>query len=96
MQEEPSRIKSLLIGIKEPEGLTYIGTAASGVTQKEWQRLKDYFSKIPGECPFINPPAAPNLFFVQPQLNVEVRFLEYTPEGVMRAPAVMEFPGGLQ
>lgn len=95
LQEDPVRIKSLLIGLEEPEGLRYIGTAASGITQKEWQLLKNYFTKIPGNCPFANPPAGVNLHFVQPVLSVEVRFLEYTAEGVMRAPSVIAFPKGL-
>lgn len=95
LQEEPSRIKSLLIGLQEPEGLRYIGTAASGVTQKEWRHLKSYFEKIPGDCPFINKPEGKNIYFVEPVLIIEVRFLEYTAEGVMRTPSVISFPIGL-
>lgn len=96
LQEGPVRIKSLLIGLEEPEGLRYIGTAASGVTQKEWQLLKNCFEKIPCNCPFTSKPAGANLHFVQPVLSVEVRFLEYTAEGLMRAPSVIAFPKGLK
>jgi len=94
--EESGRVRSLLVGIPEEDGLLYIGSAASGVKQREWSLLKNIFAGMPGPCPFKNKPTQPDARWVQPKVPVHLRFLEYTPEGVMRAPAVVEFPGGLQ
>jgi bifunctional non-homologous end joining protein LigD len=95
LTEEGGRVRSLLVGVMEADGLTYIGSAASGVKQSEWARFREIFAGIPGPCPFINRPAQPDARWVQPKIPVSVRFLEYTPEGVMRAPVVLGFPGGL-
>lgn len=95
LQDDPARIRSLLVGIPEKDKLRYIGTAASGLTQKQLRQLKEIFSMIPGPCPFINPPAAGGNW-VQPVIRVQVRFLEYTSGGVMRAPSVLGFPEGIK
>lgn len=92
LQDDPARIRSLLVGIPEEGGLRYIGPAASGLTQKQLVQLKEIFTAIRGPCPFVNPPADGN--WVLPMLRVEVRFLEYTPGGVMRAPSILGFPEG--
>ncbi len=88
-------VRSLLVGIREEHSLWYIGKAASGVTQEKWRQLKPQLLRIPGPCPFANPPVDRDAIWVQPVLPIRVRFLEYTQDGVMRAPAVVGLQGGL-
>jgi bifunctional non-homologous end joining protein LigD len=95
IREEPVRIRSLLMGLSMEGGLQYIGAAASGVTQRQWLDITALLDKIPGPCPFENPPAVKNAYWVQPVLHAEVRFLEYTADGTMRAPAILNFLGGV-
>lgn len=92
LKEDPDLPRSLLLGVPRQEGLCYVGAAASGVTREEWRRLGELFGRIPGPCPFVNPPRDPRARWVRPALTVDVRFLEYTESGVMRAPVVTGFP----
>ena len=88
---EGVRVRSLLVGLPEPEGLTYIGAAASGVTQQQWSLLREIFTGMAAPCPFVRAPTAAGVHWVRPEIKAEVRFLEYTSEGVMRAPSVLRF-----
>ncbi len=97
LQEDPARIRSLLIGLPREDGsLDYIGLAGSGLTQAQLRALKELLSGIPGPCPFGRVPAVPGARWVQPVLPVEVKFLEYTAGGVMRAPVITGFPEELK
>lgn len=88
-------VRSLLVGIPEEHSIWYIGKASSGVTQKGWRQLQAQLLRIPGPCPFANPPMERKAEWVLPVLPIRVRFLEYTQDGVMRAPAVIGLQGGL-
>ena len=85
---EDGRFKSLLLGVPCEDGLRFVGAAGSGLSQKQRQTLSDLFSKSDGACPFVNPPNIKGAHWVEPRVAVRVRFLEYTPDGVMRAPAI--------
>lgn len=85
---EDGRFKSLLLGVPLEGGLSFVGAAGSGLTQKQRQMLAELFSKSDGACPFVNPPIIKGAHWVQPRVAVNVRFLEYTQDGVMRAPAI--------
>lgn len=85
-------MRTVLIGIRDDEALLYIGKASSGPTHKEWSRLKTQLSEIPASCPFANKPPEPDAVWVQPILPIRVRFMEYTGEGLMRAPAIIKLP----
>ena len=89
--QQDHQIRSLLVGIPQEEGIRFTGSVASGVKQKQWDLLKDFFSNIPGPCPFINPPTMPDAHWVQPVLKVQVRFLEYSSYGYMRASSIIGF-----
>jgi len=88
---EGKRFKSLLLGIPHASGLLYIGAAASGVTQKQWNALGSVFADSCWPCPFVNPPDTAGARWVLPKVHVSVRFLEYTKSGLMRAPAIAGF-----
>ena len=86
-------MRCLLVGIWEENRLPYTGRVSSGSTQKEWRRLHACLQAIPGPCPFFSVPATEkDAVWVEPLLPIRVRFLEYTKEGVMRAPAIIKMP----
>lgn len=89
------RVRSLLFGLPDGDRLQYIGAAASGVTQAQWQNLRQLFAKMPGPCPFVNPPVLSDAHWVMPLLHAHIRFLEYTSGGVMRAPVITGFSEAL-
>lgn len=90
---KPDGMRCVLVGIWEEDRLFYIGKASSGPTHKEWSRLHARLQAIHGPCPFVNPPVAEkDAVWVEPLLPIRVRFLEYTKEGVMRAPAIIKMP----
>lgn len=91
LEGNPARPRSLLLGVPLREGLRFVGAAASGVTGEAWRTLGDLFGRIPGPCPFVNPPRDPRARWIRPVLAVGVRFLEYTESGVLRAPVVTGF-----
>jgi hypothetical protein len=53
--------------------------------------LIGFFKEIPGSCPFGNPPNIAGVHWVQLVLKIKIRFLDYTPEGLMGAPSVKDF-----
>ena len=90
---KPGGMRCVLVGVQEENGLLYIGKASSGPTQKEWGKLHARLQAIPAPCPFVSPPAAEkDAAWVEPLLPIRVRFMEYTKEGVMRAPAIIGLP----
>jgi len=96
LSDEAGRIRSLLIGTTEEGGLRCVGSAASGVTQRQWRLLQDCFNKTAGPCPFVNPPRVPGARWVKPLISLRVRFLEYSPNGSLRNPSVVAFTGDLE
>lgn len=96
LSDEAGRIRSLLVGTMEEGGLRYVGSVASGVTQRQWRLLQEHCDRLAGPCPFVNPPLSPGARWVKPLLSLRVRFLEYSPNGSLRNPSVVAFTGGLE
>ncbi len=91
--KKPDGMRCLLVGVLEEDRLLYIGKASSGPTHKDWSKLHARLQSIPGPCPFDYPPATEkDAVWVEPLLPIRVRFMEYTKEGVMRAPAIIKMP----
>ena len=91
--KKPDGMRCVLIGVQEENVLLYIGRASSGPTHKEWAALHARLKALHAPCPFSNPPPAEgDTVWVTPVLPIRVRFLEYTKEGVMRAPAILVLP----
>lgn len=91
--KKPDGMRCVLVGVQEESGLLYIGRASSGPTHKEWAALHARLKALHAPCPFSNPPPAErDAVWVTPTLPIRVRFLEYTKEGVMRAPAILALP----
>jgi bifunctional non-homologous end joining protein LigD len=90
------RIGALLLGYYEPDGtLTYAGRAGTGMPEAElerlWQRLQPLADeKMPLSAPpprggrFGSPLVLPRVHWVRPEMVVEVSYVEWTPDGLLR------------
>lgn len=85
---KPDGVRCVLIGIWEEGELLYVGKAGTGLTMAQWSELAKRLRAIPGPCPFAHRPPEPGAVFVRPVIPATVRFLEYTQDGVMRAPVL--------
>lgn len=92
--DESGRIRSLMVGIPVGEGLRYVGNVYSGLTQEHLTVLKKYFeTKTPPPCPFINVTASKDasIRWITPEINLKIKFLEWSPDGKLRNPTVVGF-----
>jgi bifunctional non-homologous end joining protein LigD len=90
------RIAALLLGYYTPEGkLIYAGRAGTGMPDAElervWQRLRPLaVDKMPLSVPpprgsrFGSPLVLSRVHWVRPEMVVEVSFVEWTPDGLLR------------
>lgn len=90
------RIGSLLLGYYTPEGkLIYAGRAGTGMPVAElerlWQRLQPLvIDKMPLSIPpprgtrFGSPLVLSRVHWVRPEMVVEVSYVEWTPDGLLR------------
>lgn len=82
------RIGSLLVGYHDADGrLVYAGAVGSGLTEAMRDRLASRLRERP-TSPFAGPVPHADARFVEPQVVVEVRFREWTSDGVLRQPSV--------
>lgn len=97
---EGSRSKTfggLLIGYYDDDELRFASSVGSGLTDANLSEMKKRLAKIETEAsPFVEPPAtiggrwsggkSARLFWVKPELVVQVRFSAWTRDGGLRAP----------
>lgn len=85
-------VNALLLGIYTKDGdLIYIGHAGTGkLTYKDWIALTEKTKAMQvSEKPFVNDPErSKDAVWVKPELTVKVEYLELTPGGTMRHPAI--------
>jgi bifunctional non-homologous end joining protein LigD len=86
------RIGALLVGVREDRKLRYSGRVGTGFTESELDRLSALLGPLETrESPFENDPAHPappkGSVFVEPRHHASVEFLEWTKDGVLRAPS---------
>jgi bifunctional non-homologous end joining protein LigD len=84
-------VGSLLVGYyDEPGGtLQYAGRVGSGLSDELRDRLCEELVQRP-TSPFVDvPPRLPGPVWVEPQLVVEVKFTEWTGDGVLRQPVFL-------
>lgn len=83
---------SLLVGTWDPDAdparpLRFAGSVGSGFTDREAARMAQLLDQLATDVPpFADPPAGNDLSWVRPELVVQVRFREWTPEGRLRQP----------
>jgi len=83
------RIGALLLGVYEGSRLRYAGRVGTGFTEPELERLAGVLQPLErGGSPFEDGPAPPRgAVFVEPRLVAEIEFLDWTRDGVLRAPS---------
>jgi bifunctional non-homologous end joining protein LigD len=86
-----ARIGSLLVGIEDDEGkLRFAGEVGTGFTEAELDRLAAELEPLETKASPFSPdgPKPPRgAHFVEPRLRASVEFLEWTKDGVLRAPS---------
>jgi bifunctional non-homologous end joining protein LigD len=81
------RIGALLVGYHDGDDLRYAGNVGSGFTDKMLNELRSRLAPLQrDDCPFANRPPWPQLHFVDPVLECEVEFTEWTEEHTLRHP----------
>lgn len=85
-------VQSLLLGIREKNHWRYIGRAGSGLNEEERMLLTQFVPLLCQKDPsVINPPRNDRVTWLRPTLPVDIRYLEWTPEGTLRSPTIMGF-----
>jgi len=79
---------ALIIGIYKKGILQFAGHVGGGFTEKKLEEVKDLLTPlVTTKCPFNNVPKTnTGVTWVKPQLLCEVKFKEWTTEGMMRMP----------
>lgn len=84
---------ALLVGTWEDGGdpahpLRFAGGVGSGFTDRETQRLAGVLDELTTDVtPFADPPAERDVSWVRPEVVVQVRYREWTPDGRLRQPS---------
>jgi bifunctional non-homologous end joining protein LigD len=82
------RIGALLLGVYEGPRLRYAGSAGTGFTARELDRLQAALAPLARETsPFADPVDKPDARFVEPRLVAEFEFTEWTGSGRLRHPS---------
>jgi bifunctional non-homologous end joining protein LigD len=83
------RIGALLVGVREDGGLRYAGRVGTGFTDAELERLGERLRPLErADSPFDAGPRPPRgAIFVDPELAAEIEFVEWTRDGILRAPS---------
>ncbi|MBI5105898.1 MAG: DNA ligase D [Solirubrobacterales bacterium] len=84
------RIGALLLGVRDEDGsLRFAGRVGTGFTEAELDRLADLLGPLEQDAsPFDAGPKPPKgAIFACPKLVAEVEFVEWTRDGVLRAPS---------
>ncbi len=84
-----SAFGALLLGYHDTEGkLRYAGRVGTGFTERTLAEMRTRLEGIAASAaPFADPPAARGVHWVAPALVAEVKFREWTREGVVRQPS---------
>ena len=88
-KDSPRLISSLLLGVPNNGTLEYIGQVGTGFNNRIQQVLFNKMNPLfTSTCPFATKPVtgAPTMW-VEPQLVCEVKFTEFTADGLMRHPS---------
>ncbi|MGI6453275.1 MAG: non-homologous end-joining DNA ligase [Syntrophomonadaceae bacterium] len=87
-----NRINSLLLGAFREKQLVYVGKAGTGLKANEWEVMAAELEKRRiNHSPFVNLISQKGGHFVQPQICVKVKFLEWTEHLHLRSPVIVGF-----
>jgi bifunctional non-homologous end joining protein LigD len=95
--ERRSTFGSLVLAQKVNDKLTYVGNVGSGFTQDQLKTMLSLLILYAGECPFEAKPDTdrPVRFWTRPELQCEVRYLELSPNGLLRFPTFRKLTKGV-
>ncbi|CCQ97233.1 ATP dependent DNA ligase domain protein [[Clostridium] ultunense Esp] len=96
MVEKGGELRSLLLGLPEEGGLSYIGHVGTGsLNEKERRKMLELLRPLlTDENPFGKGGEVPKSYsWLIPIINVKVRFLEWTEKGTLRQPVLEEILG---
>ncbi len=81
-------IGALLVGVYENGSLTYVGHASAGYKAQDLKALRQTLEKLSVDAPPFSTKPKPNapVTWVKPKLVCEVKFQEWTDDGVLRQP----------
>ena len=86
-------VSSLLLGAYDGSGLCYVGRVGSGLGAAEARELEEAFEGLQrADAPFENPPKPrphEQAAWLEPKLVAEVRFAEWTQDGLLRHPSYL-------
>ncbi len=79
---------ALILGVYKKKKLTYAGHVGGGFTERELKRIKEkLLPLVQTKCPFATIPHTNTpVTWVKPRLLCEVKFREWTNEGILRQP----------
>lgn len=86
-------VYSLLLGTKKDGKWHYIGRVSSGLSLEEKMILTEYSKTLAIATPATIIPSfrEEEIRWFTPDIHVEIRFLEWTPEGILRNPVIERF-----
>jgi len=90
-RESRSYFGSLILGVYEGKKLVYAGHAGTGFNERELDKVSRLLRPLETrESPFVDPPAGNETpHWVKPKLVAQVRFTEWTADGILRHPVYL-------
>lgn len=90
-RESRSHFGSLILGVYEDKKLIYVGHVGTGFNERELEKLSRLFRPLETrESPFVDPPAGNETpHWVKPKLVAQVKFTEWTADGILRHPVYL-------
>lgn len=85
--EKRDYFSSLVLGLYEKNRLVYTGNVGTGFDQKMLAAIHSRIQPlITSHCPFDDKPKIPHVTWVRPEIVCEIKFLNWTGDGRLRAP----------
>jgi bifunctional non-homologous end joining protein LigD len=90
-RESRAHFGSLILGVFEADGLRYVGHVGTGFDEAELARVMTLLKPLATDrCPFVNTPAKKEPpHWVKPVLVAQVKFGEWTSDGILRHPVYL-------
>jgi len=84
---ENRAISSLALALHSDEGLRYIGSVGTGLTERLMENLLPVIQELETMVEIFDPPKSKEITWISPRIVCEVEYLELTRNGHLRAPS---------